>query len=60
MQDTPPNKGLERMVTPLAARAGWSLTSERIAKNPDGLELPALMDRIESGMGTLLRRCNGR
>lgn len=34
-----------------AARAGWNLTSERIAKNPDGLDLPALLDRIESEMG---------
>jgi 3-methyladenine DNA glycosylase AlkD len=33
---------------PWAARAGWSLTSERIAKNPDGLDLPALLGRIES------------
>jgi 3-methyladenine DNA glycosylase AlkD len=33
-----------------AARAGWSLTSERIAKSPDGLDLPALLDRIESEM----------
>ncbi|HEY9419912.1 MAG TPA: DNA alkylation repair protein [Thermoanaerobaculia bacterium] len=33
-----------------AARAGWSLTSERIAKNPDGLDLPALLDRIKSEM----------
>jgi 3-methyladenine DNA glycosylase AlkD len=37
---------------PWAARAGWSLTSERIAKNPDGLDLPALLDRIESEMGS--------
>lgn len=36
---------------PWAARAGWSLTSERIGKNPDGLDLPALLDRIESEMG---------
>jgi 3-methyladenine DNA glycosylase AlkD len=35
---------------PWAARAGWSLTSERIGKNPDGLDLPALLDRIESEM----------
>lgn len=35
-----------------AARAGWSLTAERIAKNPDGLDLPALLDRIESEMGS--------
>lgn len=33
-----------------AARAGWSLTSERIAKSPDGLDLPALLDRIEVEM----------
>ena len=36
---------------PWAARAGWSLTAERIAKNPDGLDLPALLHRIESEMG---------
>jgi 3-methyladenine DNA glycosylase AlkD len=34
-----------------AARAGWSLTSERVQKNPEGLDLPALLDRIESEMG---------
>jgi 3-methyladenine DNA glycosylase AlkD len=34
-----------------AARAGWSLTSERIAKSPEGLNLPALLERIESEMG---------
>lgn len=33
-----------------AARAGWDLTSERIGKSPDGLDLPALLDRIESEM----------
>jgi 3-methyladenine DNA glycosylase AlkD len=33
-----------------AARAGWHLTAERVAKNPDGLDLPALLDRIESEM----------
>ena len=33
-----------------AARAAWDLTSERVAKNPDGLDLPALLDRIESEM----------
>jgi 3-methyladenine DNA glycosylase AlkD len=36
---------------PWAARAGWSLTSGRIARSPDGLDLPALLDRIESEMG---------
>ncbi len=36
---------------PWAARAGWNLTSERIGKSPGGLDLPALLDRIESEMG---------
>lgn len=35
---------------PWAARAGWGLTSERIGKSPKGLDLPALLDRIESEM----------
>lgn len=34
----------------MAARAGWSLTAERVAKGPEGLDLPALLDRIESEM----------
>jgi 3-methyladenine DNA glycosylase AlkD len=33
-----------------AARAGWSLTAERVAKSPDGLDVPALLGRIESEM----------
>lgn len=33
-----------------AARAGWSLTAGRIAKNPEELDLPKLLDRIESEM----------
>ena len=37
---------------PWAARAGWSLTSERVAKNPEGLDLPALLNRLESVLGT--------
>ncbi len=36
---------------PWAARAGWGLTSERIARSPEGLDLPALLERIESEMG---------
>lgn len=35
---------------PMAARAGWSLTYERITKDPAGLDLGALLDRIESEM----------
>jgi 3-methyladenine DNA glycosylase AlkD len=33
-----------------AARAGWDLTAERVAKSPDDLDLPALLTRIESEM----------
>jgi 3-methyladenine DNA glycosylase AlkD len=33
-----------------AGRAGWDLTAERVAKNPDGLDVPALLARIESEM----------
>lgn len=33
-----------------AARAAWDLTTERVAKSPDGLDVPALLDRIESEM----------
>jgi 3-methyladenine DNA glycosylase AlkD len=35
---------------PWAARAGWSLTSERIAKSPEGLDLGAILDQLESHM----------
>lgn len=37
---------------PMAARAGWSLTAERIAKKAEGLDLAALLDRIEADLGT--------
>lgn len=35
-----------------AARAGWALTAGRVAKSPEGLDLTALLDRIEKEMGT--------
>jgi len=35
---------------PKAARAGWALTAERIAKDPEGLDPAALLDRIEQEM----------
>jgi 3-methyladenine DNA glycosylase AlkD len=35
-------------VDPWALRAGWSLTAERVGKSPDGLDLAALLDRIEA------------
>lgn len=31
-----------------AARSGWDLTAERVGKSSDGLDLPALLARIES------------
>lgn len=37
---------------PMAARAGWGQTGERVLKSPDGLDLPALLDRIEDEMGS--------
>jgi 3-methyladenine DNA glycosylase AlkD len=33
-----------------AARAGWNLTASRVNKGADGLDLPALLDRIEKEM----------
>ena len=35
-----------------AARAGWDLTAERVGKSPDGLDVPALLDRLEAEMGS--------
>ncbi|MCX7302647.1 MAG: DNA alkylation repair protein [Rhodobacterales bacterium] len=35
---------------PFAARAGWSLTAERVQKAPEGMDLSALLDRIEAEM----------
>lgn len=43
----------ERWMTdsdPLAQRAGWNLTSIRVEKDPEGLDLGALLDRIETEM----------
>lgn len=35
---------------PMEARSGWSLTAEKVAKNPEGLDIPSLLDRIENEM----------
>lgn len=35
---------------PFLSRAGWSLTAERVIKNPDGLDLVGLLDRVEREM----------
>ena len=37
---------------PIAARAHWSLTAERVTKDPDGLDLIVLLDRLEAEMPT--------
>ncbi|WP_147917011.1 DNA alkylation repair protein [Ruania zhangjianzhongii] len=33
---------------PQVASAGWALTSDRVAKKPDGLDLPGLLDQVET------------
>ncbi|MFI6319692.1 DNA alkylation repair protein [Nonomuraea sp. NPDC050556] len=35
---------------PVVASAGWALTTERVTKRPEGLDLPALLDIIEARM----------
>lgn len=35
---------------PVVASAGWALTTDRVAKDPAGLDLPALLDVIEAEM----------
>ncbi|MDA3624151.1 DNA alkylation repair protein [Saccharopolyspora sp. WRP15-2] len=35
---------------PVVASAGWALTTERVAKKPDGLDLDGLLDVIEAEM----------
>jgi len=35
---------------PVVASAGWALTTERVAKNPEALDIPHLLDIIEAEM----------
>lgn len=42
----------EHETHPIAARAHWSLTAERVTKDPQGLDLSALLDRLEAEMPT--------
>ncbi|MFD0856386.1 DNA alkylation repair protein [Actinomadura adrarensis] len=35
---------------PVVAGAGWALTTERVAKKPEGIDLPGLLDIIEAQM----------
>jgi 3-methyladenine DNA glycosylase AlkD len=39
----------------MTARMGWSLTTERVVKSPDGLDLSGLLDRIEREMGSAIK-----
>jgi 3-methyladenine DNA glycosylase AlkD len=43
-----------------AAWSGWHLTAERVAKNPDGLDLPALLDRTKPRWPPPRPKSNGR
>lgn len=36
----------------MAARAGWSLTAGRVTRQSEGIDIPALLDRIENEMPT--------
>jgi 3-methyladenine DNA glycosylase AlkD len=35
---------------PVVASAGWALTTDRVTRDPDGLDLPGLLDTIEAEM----------
>ncbi len=35
---------------PVVASAGWALTTDRVAKSPEGIDLSRLLDRIEADM----------
>ena len=37
---------------PMAARSGWDLTSQRVSKQPELVDIPALLDRIENQLAT--------
>ena len=54
VKDFPENESLRKKwmhsKDPMSARAGWSLTAGRVVRKPEILDLPALLDRIESEM----------
>lgn len=41
---------------PVVQSAGWALTSEAVAKRPEVLDLPALLDDVEARMATAPER----
>ncbi len=56
IKDHPERESLRQVwmddANPWAARAGWSLTAGRVARSPEGLDIPALLNRLESEMGS--------
>ena len=44
--------GWENYDHPMVGRTYWYLTNERVTKNPEGLDIKSLLDRIESEMGS--------
>ena len=54
VRKSPHVEGLRRAwladADPVVASAGWALTTDRVAKLPDGLDLTALLDVIEAEM----------
>lgn len=45
---------------PAVASAGWALTTERVAKTPEGLDLSGLLDVVEAEMKDARTGCSGR
>ena len=37
---------------PMSQRAGWNLTKQRIIREPEGINIPGILDRIEAEMGS--------
>lgn len=54
VKEHPENESLRlqwmQSADPMAARAGWNLTAQRIVRKPETVDLDALLDRIESEM----------
>ena len=46
--------------TDLVGRAGWSLTTDRVVKRADGLDLDGLLAQIEAEMKDALHPSSGR
>ncbi len=41
---------MPRHADPVVASAGWALTTERVVKKPEGLDLGGLLDLVEASM----------